>query len=44
MLLVRDNCNKYNPTGHIARKDCEEVFAFYIQEYEKTLERWQKVS
>lgn len=25
------------------QKDCEEVFTFYIQEYEKMVEKWQKV-
>ncbi len=44
MLLVRDNCKKYNPPGHVVTRDCEEVFAFYLHEYEKTLERWSKVS
>ena len=43
MLLVRDNCHLYNPPGHKVRRDCDEVFAFYHMEYEKTLERWQKV-
>ena len=44
MLLVRDNCHLYNPPGHEVRRDCDEVFAFYHMEYEKTLERWQKVN
>lgn len=25
------------------QKDCDEVFTFYIQEYEKMVEKWQKV-
>ena len=44
MLLVRDNCHLYNPPGHEVRRDCDEVFAFYHMEYEKTLEKWQKVN
>lgn len=43
MLLVRDNCRLYNPPGSVVRRDCDEVFAFYMSEYEKILERWQKV-
>ncbi|XP_013393240.1 BRCA2-interacting transcriptional repressor EMSY [Lingula anatina] len=42
MLLVRDNCYSYNPPGHDARRDCDEVFAFYQMEYEKTVEKWNK--
>ena len=44
MLLVRNNCHLYNPPGHEVRRDCDEVFAFYHMEYEKTLEKWQKVN
>ena len=43
MLLVRDNCRRYNPPGSVVRRDCDEVFAFYMSEYEKLLEKWQKV-
>ncbi|XP_077987831.1 BRCA2-interacting transcriptional repressor EMSY-like [Glandiceps talaboti] len=43
MLLVRTNCLKYNPPGHEARKDCEEVFQFYTVEFNKMIEKWQKV-
>ncbi|XP_071165811.1 BRCA2-interacting transcriptional repressor EMSY-like isoform X1 [Mytilus edulis] len=43
MLLVRDNCRTYNPPGSVVRRDCDEVFAFYMSEYEKLLEKWQKV-
>ncbi len=43
MLLVRDNCHMYNPPGHEVRRDCDEVFGFYLTEYDKTLDRWQKV-
>ncbi|XP_071509194.1 uncharacterized protein [Diadema antillarum] len=42
MMLVRSNCLQYNPAGHAARRDCEEVFQFYSSEYSKTLDRWQK--
>ncbi|OWF47165.1 BRCA2-interacting transcriptional repressor EMSY-like [Mizuhopecten yessoensis] len=42
MLLVRDNCRTYNPPGSTVRGDCDEVFAFYMSEYEKLLDRWQK--
>ncbi|XP_041483515.1 BRCA2-interacting transcriptional repressor EMSY-like [Lytechinus variegatus] len=42
MMLVRGNCLQYNPPGHAARRDCEEVFQFYSSEYSKTLDRWQK--
>ncbi|XP_033759788.1 LOW QUALITY PROTEIN: BRCA2-interacting transcriptional repressor EMSY-like [Pecten maximus] len=42
MLLVRDNCRTYNPPGSTVRRDCDEVFAFYMSEYEKLLDRWQK--
>lgn len=44
MLLVRDNCRLYNPPGSTVRRDCDEVYAFYMSEYEKILEKWQKVS
>ncbi|CAH1781802.1 unnamed protein product [Owenia fusiformis] len=40
MLLVRDNCYRYNPPGHDARKDGEEVFSFYEIEYIKMMEKW----
>ncbi len=43
MMLVRGNCHLYNPPGHEARKDCEEVFQFYTAEYGKVLDRMQKV-
>ncbi|XP_060078730.1 BRCA2-interacting transcriptional repressor EMSY-like [Ylistrum balloti] len=42
MLLVRDNCRTYNPPGSTVRRDCDEVFAFYMSEYEKLLDKWQK--
>jgi hypothetical protein len=43
MLLVRDNCRLYNPPGSVVRRDCDEVFAYYMSEYERILEKWQKV-
>nr|XP_011431725.2 BRCA2-interacting transcriptional repressor EMSY isoform X3 [Crassostrea gigas] len=42
MLLVRDNCRLYNPPGSVVRRDCDEVFAYYMSEYERILEKWQK--
>ncbi|XP_048746376.2 BRCA2-interacting transcriptional repressor EMSY-like [Ostrea edulis] len=42
MLLVRDNCRLYNPPGSVVRGDCDEVFAYYMSEYERILEKWQK--
>ncbi|XP_062578349.1 BRCA2-interacting transcriptional repressor EMSY-like [Saccostrea cucullata] len=42
MLLVRDNCRVYNPPGSVVRRDCDEVFAYYMSEYERILEKWQK--
>ena len=44
MLLVRDNCHRYNPPGTDVRRDCDEVFNFYAQEYERTLVHWHHVS
>ncbi|XP_046854120.1 transcriptional activator spt7-like [Xenia sp. Carnegie-2017] len=44
MLLVKSNCCKYNPTGHIVRKDCDEVFQFYESEYEKFMEKVDKMN
>ena len=44
MNLVKINCDIYNPPEHEARLDCEEVFAFYNQEYERLTDKWQKVS
>ncbi|XP_014681389.1 PREDICTED: homeotic protein female sterile-like [Priapulus caudatus] len=41
MLLVKTNCQLYNPSDHDARKDCDEVFQFYAQEYNKLMEKWQ---
>ncbi|XP_006811899.1 BRCA2-interacting transcriptional repressor EMSY-like [Saccoglossus kowalevskii] len=43
MILVKGNCMKYNPLGHEARKDCEEVFQFYTVEYNKMIDKWQKI-
>ena len=43
MLLVRENCCLYNPEQSAVRKDCDEVFAYYQQEYDKLIEKWQKV-
>lgn len=42
MMLVKDNCYLYNPEQSLVRKDCDEVFQFYIAEYEKLMEKWQK--
>lgn len=42
MLLVRSNCNLYNPMQSSVQKDCEEVFTFYNQEYEKMVDKWKK--
>lgn len=44
MLLVKSNCETYNPPKHPARLDCEEVFTFYLSEYQKLMEKWQRVS
>lgn len=42
MMLVKRNCQTYNPPDHEASQDCEEVFAFYLQEYNRLVEKWQK--
>ncbi|XP_077555412.1 uncharacterized protein LOC144169878 isoform X2 [Haemaphysalis longicornis] len=42
MLLVQRNCQTYNPPEHEAWQDCEEVFAFYLHEYNRLVEKWQK--
>ncbi|XP_045200175.2 BRCA2-interacting transcriptional repressor EMSY-like [Mercenaria mercenaria] len=42
MMLVKDNCYLYNPEQSLVRKDCDEVFQFYLSEYEKLMEKWQK--
>lgn len=42
MMLVKRNCQTYNPADHEASQDCEEVFAFYLQEYNRLVEKWQK--
>lgn len=42
MMLVKRNCQTYNPPDHEASLDCEEVFAFYLQEYNRLVEKWQK--
>jgi len=42
MMLVRDNCLLYNQDGSVVRRDCEDVFQYYLVEYEKALERWRK--
>ncbi|KAK2141441.1 hypothetical protein LSH36_1097g00005 [Paralvinella palmiformis] len=44
MLLVRDNCHRYNPPGTDVRRDCDEVFSFYVQEYERNLQNCHHVS
>ncbi|XP_028412808.1 BRCA2-interacting transcriptional repressor EMSY-like [Dendronephthya gigantea] len=43
MLLVKANCCKYNPPGHVVRKDCDEVFQFYEAEYERFVEKLDKI-
>lgn len=43
MILVKDNCHLYNPEQSVVRKDCDEVFQFYNSEYEKLVDKWQKV-
>ncbi|CAB3992276.1 BRCA2-interacting transcriptional repressor EMSY-like isoform X1 [Paramuricea clavata] len=43
MLLVKSNCSKYNPPGHVVRKDCDEVFQFYEAEYERFVEKLDKI-
>lgn len=43
MMLVKDNCHLYNPEQSVVRKDCDEVFQFYQTEYEKLMDKWQKV-
>ncbi|KAL5004983.1 hypothetical protein ScPMuIL_018439 [Solemya velum] len=42
MLQVRKNCLLYNRPSSAVRQDCDDVFNFYVQEYEKLVERWQK--
>lgn len=42
MMLIKANCDLYNPPGHEARTDGEEVFTFYLQEYNRIVEKWQK--
>jgi len=42
MMLIKKNCYTYNPEGHVARKDCDDVFSFFENEYLKLLERWEK--
>ncbi|XP_064615204.1 BRCA2-interacting transcriptional repressor EMSY-like [Liolophura sinensis] len=42
MMLVCENCNTYNPPGHQARQDCQEVFGIYHQEYSRLMDKWQK--
>ncbi|XP_060563339.1 BRCA2-interacting transcriptional repressor EMSY-like [Ruditapes philippinarum] len=42
MMLVKDNCYLYNPEQSLVRKDCDEVFSFYMSEHEKLMEKWQK--
>ena len=43
MMLVKENCCLYNPEQSAVRKDCDEVFSFYQQEYDKLMDKWQKV-
>ncbi|ELT92779.1 hypothetical protein CAPTEDRAFT_228047 [Capitella teleta] len=40
-MLIRENCIAYNPEGTVVRRDCDDLFAYYAQEYEKVLQRWQ---
>lgn len=42
MMLIKSNCEMYNPPDHEARLDCDEVFTFYQQEYDRLIEKWQK--
>ena len=44
MLLIQENCRRYNPPGHEIRRDCDEVFTFYVAEYERCKDKWQKVT
>ena len=43
MVLVKENCYLYNPEQSAVRRDCDDVFNFYIQEFNKLTEKWQKV-
>ncbi len=43
MMLVRDNCLRYNAPGTEVRRDCDEVFTFYLSEYDKIKTRWKQV-
>ncbi|XP_035693487.1 SWR1 complex bromodomain subunit bdf1-like [Branchiostoma floridae] len=43
MQLIKSNCFQYNPPGHEARRDCEEVFNFYLHEYGKLMEKCKTV-
>ncbi|XP_019634873.1 PREDICTED: BRCA2-interacting transcriptional repressor EMSY-like isoform X2 [Branchiostoma belcheri] len=43
MQLIKSNCFQYNPPGHEARRDCEEVFNFYLHEYGKLMDKCKTV-
>ncbi|XP_064639042.1 BRCA2-interacting transcriptional repressor EMSY-like isoform X2 [Lineus longissimus] len=42
MVLIRDNCYLYNPPDHEVRRDCDDVYRFYIPEYERMVDRLRK--
>lgn len=42
MLLIRDNCYLYNAVDSEVRQDCDLVFNFYLQEYNKTILIWKQ--
>ncbi|XP_052785000.1 BRCA2-interacting transcriptional repressor EMSY-like [Mya arenaria] len=42
MMLVKENCYLYNPEQSVVRRDCDEVFNYYVHEYNKLMEKWQK--
>ncbi len=44
MMLIQDNCHTYNPPGNQVRADCDQVFQYYYQDYDKTVDKWHKVS
>jgi len=39
MMLIYSNCCVYNPPEHNVRRDCELVFVYFRQEYEKLVNK-----
>lgn len=44
MMLVKHNCHIYNPPHDPIRKDCDQVFQYYMEEFERIQERWPQVT